>query len=94
MSYLRTTVINKLNGNDRKIAPLFVASPSSTDEEETDDVVELACGHIVRKKNDGGARSANFSINSLLVNLSIAEATYCPMCCAAEPVPEKGLGRK
>ena len=49
MSYLRTTIVNTLNGNDRKIAPLFVAPRSSTDEEDIDNAVELACGHIVRK---------------------------------------------
>ena len=91
MSYLRTTIINKLNGNDRNIAPLFVASPSSTDEEETDNVVELACGHILRKKNDGEQRSASFRINSLFANLSVSEATYCPMCCEAELVANGGV---
>ena len=92
MSYLRTTIINKLNGNDRKIAPLFVAPPSSTDEEETDNVVELACGHIVRKKDDGEASSASFSINGIFASLSIFEATYCPMC-EGEKLANKGFAR-
>ena len=82
-----------MNGNDRKIAPLFVASPSTIDGEETDNVVELACGHIVRNKNDGEPRSASFSINSLFANLSVSEATYCPMCCEAEIVANKGRRR-
>ena len=92
MSDLRTTIINKWKSNDRKIAPLFVAPPSSTDEEETDNVVELACGHIVRKKSDGEASSASFSINGILASLSIFEATYCPMC-EGEVLVKKRLER-
>ena len=92
MSYLRTTITNKLNGNDEKIAPLFVAPPSSTDEEETDNVVELACGHIVLKKNNDEASRASFSINGIFASLSIFEATHCPMC-QGEKLANKGFGR-
>ena len=92
MSHLRTTIITKWNGNDRKIAPLFVAPPSSTDEEETDNVVELACGHIVRTKNDGEASRARFSINGSFADLSIFEATHCPMC-RGGMLANKGFGK-
>ena len=92
MSHLNTTIIGKMNGNDRKIAPLFVAPPPSTDEEETDNVVELACGHIVRKKNDSKPSGPRFSINGLFTNLSIFEATYCQMC-EGENLASKGVGR-
>lgn len=92
MSYLRTTIINKLNGNDGKIAPLFVAPPSSADEGETDGVVELACGHIVCKRNDDEGSSASFSFNGVFANLSIFEAMYCPMC-EGGVIASKGVGR-
>ena len=92
MSHLHTTIIKKLSVNDSKMAPLFVAPPSSADEEETDNVVELACGHIVREKSDGEASGASLSVNGLFTNLSIFEATYCPMC-EDERLANKGGGR-
>ena len=83
MNSLLSTIINKLNGNDRKIAPLFVAPSSSTNEENIDDGVELACGHIVCKKNDGGASSARFSIDGILANFpSLKQCTA--RCAKAE----------
>ena len=69
-------VIKKLTDGD-KAAPLFVAlRPEDGDFEE---IVELACGHIVCKTNENKASGASFKI-SLHANLSIFEATRCPMC--------------
>ena len=92
MSHLHTTIIKKFSVNDRKMARLFVAPRSSTDEEETDSVVELACGHIVREKNDGEASGASFGVNGLFTNLSIFEAMYCPIG-EGEALADKG-GRR
>ena len=82
---LQNAIINKITGNDNKIAPLFIAprSPDEEEEEENEDVVELACGHISRRKNDqaSGVRLMRTSSgNSLFGNLSVSEATRCPMC--------------
>lgn len=87
ISHLPTAIIKKLTGND-KIAPLFIAPPYAEDE-EIEEVVELACGHIFRKKDDYEARGARFRVNGLLANLSIFEATRCPIC---ESDPVKGAG--
>ena len=74
------------------MAPLFVAPPSSTDEEETDSVVELACGHVVRTRNDGEGSGASFGIDGIFANLSVFEATYCSIC-EGERLANKGGGR-
>lgn len=84
ISSLPTTIIKKLTGSD-KAAPLFIA-PHVEDEDEFDDTVELACGHIFGKKdaNNKEAKGAKFGLlsgsNSFLANLSIFEATRCPIC--------------
>lgn len=74
---LPTAIIKKLTG-DNKIAPLFITSCAKDEE-----LVELACGHIFRKKDDDKASAGRFGLlgsNSLLANLSIFEATRCPFC--------------
>ena len=92
ISNLPTAIIKKLTGSD-KTAPLFIA-PQVEDEDEFEDVVELACGHIFCKKdaNDDKARGAIFGLlsgsNSLLANLSIFEATRCPICESATKTSE------
>lgn len=93
MSHLHTTIIKKFGVHDKKMAPLFVAPPSSTDEEKIDSVVELACGHIVRTKNDGEGSGASFGIDGIFTNLSVFEAKYCPMCREGGMVADKVGGR-
>ena len=83
-SNLPTAIIKKLTGSD-KTAPLFIA-PQIKDEDDFNNVVELACGHIFGKKNanDDKARGTLFGLLSgskgVLANLSISEATRCPIC--------------
>ena len=80
VSHLPTAIIDKLTVND-KIAPLFIAAHSE-DEEIEEVVVELACGHIVRKKDDSQPSTIRFnlSISNHLANLSIFEASRCSVC--------------
>ena len=83
ISNLPAAIIKKLTGGD-KIAPLLIA-PKAEDEEDFDDAVELACGHIfcTKNANDNKARGATFGLlsgRSGLANLSIFEATRCPIC--------------
>lgn len=78
IGHLPTAIIKKLTGGN-EIAPLFIAPCVEEDEE----FVELACGHVIREKNDDKARGARFGLldsNSLLANLSIFQATRCPFC--------------
>ncbi|CAD6579142.1 MAG: hypothetical protein ASARMPRED_008965 [Alectoria sarmentosa] len=87
---LPTAIIKKLTGND-KIAPLFIA-PTYAEDEEIEEAVELACGHVFRKKDDDHeARGAGFRGDGLLANLSIFEATRCPIC-ESDPVKVRGAG--
>ena len=72
--------MTKLNGSD-KTAPVFVAPRSEHDDYEH--TVELPCGHIIRENDDNGPRGARFRLsrsNSFLANLSLFDATRCPMC--------------
>lgn len=75
-------MIKKLTGGD-KIAPLFIA-PRIESEDALDDVVELACGHIFRKNaNNSKAKGFKFGLlsgSNGLADLSIFEATRCPIC--------------
>lgn len=78
IAYLPTAIIGKLKGTN-KMAP----EPHAKDEEIAYVVVELACGHVLCKTNDDEQSGARFSLsnsNSVLANLSIFEATRCPMC--------------
>lgn len=80
IGHLPTVFIHKMTGSN-KIAPLFIAP--QVDEEETEEVVELACGHIFRREDVYKARAARFGLlggNNFLANLSIFEATRCPIC--------------
>ncbi|KAF6235726.1 hypothetical protein HO173_005921 [Letharia columbiana] len=80
IGYLTTAITKKLTGSD-KVAPLFIAP--HVENEEFEHVVELACGHILCKKDDDKARGARCGLlgsNSLFANLSIYEATRCPIC--------------
>lgn len=67
------------------VAALFIAP--HVENEEFEHVVELACGHILCKKDDDKATGArcgllgsNSLFSSLFSNLSIYEATRCPIC--------------
>ena len=78
---LPTAITGKLIRTN-KTAPLFIEPHA--DDEEIAYVVELACGHVICKKDDddkqSGARFSLSNSNSLLANLSIFEATRCPIC--------------
>lgn len=95
LTHLHTTIASKLNSNNETIAPLFVAPPSSTtdEEEETDRVLELGCGHIVLDKNGGALGSGSFGVNSIFRNLSNFEAIECVICRKGGMVGRKGFGR-
>ena len=76
-AYLPTAIIGKLKRTN-KMAPESYAK-----DREIAYVVELACGHVLCKKNDDKQSGARFRLsnsNSVLANLSIFEATRCPMC--------------
>lgn len=80
IGHLPTAIIQKLSGSN-KIAPLFIAT--QVEDEELEEVVELACGHIFRREDVYEARATRFRLlggNNLLANLSIFEATRCPIC--------------
>lgn len=74
-------ITKKLTGSN-DTAPLFVAP--CVEDDEFEDAVELACGHILFKKDDNKVKGARFRLMgnsiSLLSNLSIFEATRCPIC--------------
>lgn len=99
IGYLPTAIVKKLTGGD-KMAPLFIATWVENDDEEIEDaveiedVVELACGHILCKKDDIKGTGARFRLlgrNSLLANLSIFEATRCPFC-ESDLLADKDVG--
>ena len=95
IAHLRTAMIKKLTDSD-KTAPLFIETcVEDEDAEEIEDVVELACGHILCKKNikvmDTGFRL--ISNNGLFANLSIFEATWCPIC-KSDLLANKDAGSK
>lgn len=78
IAYLPTAIIGKLKRTN-KMAP----ESHAEDEEIAYVVVELACGHVLCKTNDDKQSGARFSLsnsNGVLANLSIFEATRCPMC--------------
>ncbi|KAL9067880.1 MAG: hypothetical protein Q9161_006604 [Pseudevernia consocians] len=81
IAYLPTAITKKFTGSN-KIAPLFVAP--CVEEDEFEDAVELACGHIMFKRDYNEVKGARFGLignsSSFLANLSIFEATRCPMC--------------
>ena len=80
-SRLPTAILAKLTGSD-KSAPLFIAAAHPEDD-GTEQVVELTCGHTARKNDDGkpGAVRSNLSISDHLANLSIFfRASRCPAC--------------
>lgn len=77
ISSLPTAFIKTLTGSN-EIAPLFVAPCVET--EETEDIVELACGHTLRTKHVGKTKSARTWLIGSVANLSIFEATRCPFC--------------
>lgn len=84
IGYLPTAINKKLTGSD-KVAPLFIAPHVKN--EESEHVLELACGHILCKKDDDKARGARWGLlgsnslfSSLSANFSIYEATRCPIC--------------
>lgn len=75
---LPTAIVKKLTGSD-EIAPLFVAP--CVDDEDFDDFVKLACGHILRSNDAGEARKGGgVGFLGSIANLSIFEATRCPFC--------------
>ncbi|KAL9134568.1 MAG: hypothetical protein Q9175_004244 [Cornicularia normoerica] len=93
IGYLLRAVIKKLNSSNRIETP-FIAP--YVEDEELEILVELACGHIMRKKDDKKATDATFGqigSNSLLANLSITEATRCPIC-RSELLANREAGRE
>lgn len=78
IAYLPTAIIGKLKRTN-KMAP----ESHAEDEEIAYVVVELSCGQVLCKTNDDKQSGARFSLsnsNGVLANLSVFEATRCPMC--------------
>lgn len=93
IGYLLRAVIKKLNGSNRMVAPFLAPY---VEDEDLEILLELACGHIMRKKDDKKATDARFGqigSNSLLANLSISEATRCPIC-RSELLANREAGRE